>query len=128
MLNQEGGGESYRGELSDAGETLKKSLAIANKRHDVIAITLNDPREMQLADCGIISLEDAETGKTVFIDSSDVALRRQYHQNNEDRLKQRERLFRSVGTDYIDIATDVPYTDAIVKFFLKRRRRKRRSL
>ena len=73
---------------------------------------------------GLIALEDAETGKTVFIDSSDAAVRRQYHHNNTERLKRRERLFRSVGVDYIDIATDAPYTDAIVKFFLKRRRRK----
>jgi len=108
-----------------SGATLKKSLAIANKRHDVIAITLNDPREMQLPDCGLIALEDAETGKPVLVDSSDAALRRQYHQNNTERLKGRERLFRSVGADYIDISTDVPYTDAIVKFFLKRRSRKR---
>jgi hypothetical protein len=119
------GGQSYREELNSAQEALKRSLAIANKRHDVIAITLNDPREMQLADCGMITLEDAETGKTLLIDSSDALLRRQYHQNNTERLKQRERLFRSVGTDYIDISTDVPYTDAIVKFFAKRRRRKR---
>ncbi len=125
MLSEAKGCQSYREELNGSQEILKKALAIANKRHDVIAITLNDPREMQLPDCGIITLEDAETGKTVLIDSTDAALRQQYHQNNTERLKRRERLFRSVGTDYIDISTEVPYTDAIVKFFAKRRRRKR---
>lgn len=110
------------GATSDA---TKKSLAIANKRHDVIPVTLNDPREMHLPDCGLITLEDAETGKTVLIDSSDAVLRRQYHQNNMERVKQRERLFRSIGADHIDISTDAPYADAIVKFFLKRRQRKR---
>ncbi|MCK5012906.1 MAG: DUF58 domain-containing protein [Candidatus Omnitrophica bacterium] len=125
ILRPEKNGQNYREGLNSSEEILKKSLAIANKRHDVIAITLNDPREMQLSDSGIITLEDAETGKTILIDSSDAALRRQYHQNNTERLKQRERLFRSVGTDYIDISTDVPYTNAIVKFFAKRRRRKR---
>ncbi len=118
-------GEVYQKDLNGAREALKKSLAIANKRHDVIAVILNDPREIQLRDCGLITLEDAETGKTVLIDSSDTALRQQYYQNNMDRLKARERLFRSIGVDYIDISTDVPYTDAIVKFFLKRRSRKR---
>ena len=125
MAYAAGGGKNDPQELNDAGEALKRSLTIANKRHDVIAITLNDPREAELPDCGIIALEDAETGKSVWIDSSDAALRRQYHQNNVERLKRRQRLFRSVGADYIDIATDVPYTDAIVKFFLKRRRRRR---
>jgi len=105
-------------------EVLKKSLNIANKRHDVIAVTLNDPREFDLPDCGLIALEDAETGQTRLIDSSDKNLRQQYSQDNARRWKQRERLFRLCGMDYIDISTDVPYTDAIVKFFLKRRRRR----
>lgn len=119
------GGHKFREQMDESEEILKKSLAIANKRHDVIAITLNDPREMELDDCGILTLEDAETGKTVLIDSSDAALRKQYRQINNDRIEKRERLFRSVGNDYIDISTDVPYTDAIVKFFIKRRRRQR---
>ena len=106
-------------------EVLKKSLAIANKRHDVIAITLNDPREMMLPNCGLIALEDAETGKTVTIDSSDARLRKQYTDDNALRLNNREKLFRSVGIDYINISTDIPYNDALVKFFIKRRRRKR---
>jgi len=109
---------------SNESEAFKRSLAIANKRHDVITITLNDPREMELPDCGLIALEDAETGNEVLIDSSNVALRKQYAQNNIDRLDEREKLFRSIGVDYINISTDVPYTDALVKFFLKRRRRK----
>jgi len=75
-------------------------------------------------DCGLIALEDAETGQTQVIDSSDSDLRRQYARQNAQRLKQRERLFRLSGMDYINISTDVPYTDAIVKFFLKRRLRK----
>jgi len=120
-----GKNQDYRKNLNNAGEVLRKSLAIANKRHDVIAITLNDPREIQLPNCGLIDLEDAETGKVVLVDSSNSAIRQQYYQNNLERLKQRERLFRSIGADCIDISTDVPYTDAIVKFFLKRRRRKR---
>lgn len=117
-------GDSKEGSNGE-DDALKKSLAIANKRHDMIAITLNDPREMELPDCGLIALEDAETGKMVLVDSTDAVLRKQYHQNNMERLKRREKLFRSVSTDHIDISTDVPYTDAIIKFFLKRRRRQR---
>jgi hypothetical protein len=80
---------------------------------------------MQLPDCGLIALVDAETGKEMIIDSSDAALRQQYYQNNINRINLREKYFRTIGIDFIDISTDVPYTDAIVKFFLKRRRRKR---
>jgi uncharacterized protein (DUF58 family) len=114
------------GNVGPNHEALKKSLAIANKRHDMIAVTLNDPRERQLPDCGLVSLEDAETGQSVLVDSSNAALRQHYDQNNRDRIRQREKLFRSVGADYINISTDEPYSDAIVKFFLKRRRRRRR--
>jgi hypothetical protein len=80
---------------------------------------------MKLPDCGLIALEDAETGHEVLIDSSDEALRKHYAQNNIDRLAAREKLFRSVGVDFINISTDAPYTDSLVKFFIKRRRRKR---
>jgi len=76
---------------SNESDALKRSLAIANKRHDVITITLNDPREMELPDCGLIALEDAETGDEVLIDSSNVTLRKQYAQNNIDRLDEREK-------------------------------------
>lgn len=110
--------------LTRKGEELKKSLSIANKRHDIIAVTLNDQREMQLPECGLIILEDAETGKQLMVDSTNAALRGQYQQDNINRVKRREKFFRTVGIDFIDISTGVPYTDAIVKFFLKRRRRR----
>ena len=110
--------------LAREREEMKKSLSIANKRHDIIAITLNDEREMQLPECGLIILEDAESGKRLMVDSSDASLRHRYNQDNVNRIKRREKFFRTVGIDFIDISTGVPYSDAIVKFFLKRRRRR----
>jgi len=109
---------------SNASENLKKSLAIANRKHDFFFNRLDDHREMELPDCGLIALEDAETGNEVLIDSSSASLRKQYAENNINRLSEREKLFRSIGVDYINISTDAPYTDAIVKFFLKRRRKR----
>lgn len=103
---------------------LKKKLTTTNKRHDLIAITLNDPKEISLDDCGLITLEDAETGHQTVIDSSSEPIRRQYHERNLQRIQQREQLFRSAGMDYINVATDGSYADEIVKFFLKRRHRK----
>jgi len=105
-------------------DKLKKALAIANKKHDLIAVTLNDPRESSLVDCGLMYLEDAETGKTLLVDTSDQITRDQYYQNARSRRHQRTRLFRSVGVDHIDIHTDKPYANEMIKFFLMRRRRK----
>ena len=111
----------------NADEKLKKALSVANKRHDVIAVTLNDPRETQLPDCGLLALEDAETGELFYVDAADRGLREHYHSRNAQRTKQRSRLFQSQGIDFIDVSTDTPYTDAMVKFFLKRRHQRIRS-
>lgn len=102
----------------------QKAMTVANKRHDMIAVTLNDPRELQLPRCALMSFEDAETGQMKVVDTSDEALRLQYYQSNLERFKQRQRLFRLMGVDYIDIATDSPYAEALVRFFLKRRKRR----
>lgn len=106
------------------GHALKKSLAIANKRHDMIAVTLNDPKELELPNCGILSLEDAETGKIIYVDSSKKSVRDQYAKRNFNRIKNRQFLFRSIGIDAIDISTDEPFSDAMIKFFLKRQHKR----
>ncbi len=103
---------------------LKKALAIANRRHDLIAVTLNDRRENELPNCGLLLLQDAESGDLTLVDTSSLKVQEQYRQTAQTRLKNRRRLFDSVGMDHIDIVTDKSYSDEIVKFFLKRRKRK----
>ncbi len=112
-----------RSRASGPAEDLRRSLSIANKRHDLVAVTLNDPREQALPDCGLVELEDAETGKVLLVDSGDAALRVRFSAQAGERLKERTRLFLSAGMDHIDISTDVPFADELVKFFMKRRRR-----
>lgn len=106
-----------------AEEALPKALTVANKRHDFIPITLNDPRELELPDCGILQLQDAETGKEFWVDSTDEKVRKAYRDNNRQRLQARERLFRRIGMDAVDIFTDQPYAETLIKFFLKRKRK-----
>ncbi len=101
----------------------KKAMSIANKRHDLIAITLNDPRESSLPDCGLIGLEDAESGQQIMVDSSDRRFREQFAQQAQVRLSQRDRMFRSIGVDHIDVQTDVPYEKSLISFFMQRKRR-----
>ena len=105
---------------------LKRSLSAANKRHDLIAVTLNDPREQTLPNCGLITFEDAETEKLVVIDSSDKRVRDAFFKLNKERIDKRKELFRMCGVDFMDISTDMSYADEIVKFFLKRKKRIRR--
>ena len=103
----------------------KKMLAVANKRHDIVAITITDPREMELPNLGIIKLDDPETQKSFMVDTADTGLRREYAQNAYNRLKERKALFSSVNVDSIDVRTDIPYSQSLFRFFRARERRAR---
>jgi len=103
----------------------KKMLAIANKRHDIIAVTVTDPRELELENIGIVKLDDSETGRSFFVDTSDEAVRNEYRENSLGKLKGRETLFRAVGVDAIDIRTDIPYSKSLLKFFKARQKWRR---
>ena len=102
---------------------MRKSMRIANQHHDLIAITLTDPREIDLPDCALVEVMDAETGTRMVIDTSNERLRQEYHTKAISFIKNRDRLFDAIGIDHIDISTDVPYTKALVSFFAQRRHR-----
>ena len=103
----------------------KKMLAVANKRHDIVAVTITDPAELELADVGIVKLFDPETRRYFIVDSSDKKIRSQYQANALRRSKERTVLFHSVNVDCIDVRTDAEYSQSLVKFFRVRERRMR---
>ena len=100
-------------------------LKIANQKHDVVAIAVVDPREIGLPDVGLIELEDAETGEEILIDTSDPKVHRRFSELTSAEQNARDRLFQSAGVDYIEITTDRPYTDPLMRFFRQRARRSR---
>lgn len=102
----------------------KKMLAVANKRHDIIAVTITDPRELEFPDIGLVKLFDPEKKRDFILDTSDKFLRQEYAQKNQQRIKQREALFNSLHVDAIDVRTDVPYLQSLLKFFKSRERRR----
>jgi uncharacterized protein (DUF58 family) len=104
-------------------EAYKKALSIAGRRHDIVAISITDPRETELPDIGIISLEDPETGRNFLLDTSSAAVRNDYSVNSLKMRDERRGLFRSINIDHIDIRTDVSYTRELYKFFRMRERR-----
>ena len=101
----------------------KMPLSIANKRHDIVALSITDPRELKLPDIGLLNLEDEEEGRSFMLDSSSSVVRRAYSENAANMFSERERLFRSINVDHIDIRTDIPYTPELYKFFRMRERR-----
>ncbi len=101
----------------------KKALSIANKKHDVIAITITDPREMNLPDVGLLELQDTETGSTFLVDTSNASVREKYSAKSRDMMEGRVKVFSAVAADHIDIRTDKPYIEEFIKFFRKREKR-----
>ena len=100
-----------------------KPLRVASKRHDVVAVTITDPRELSLPGIGLVELQDAETGEEVLIDTGNAEWRRQYAEYNEALREDRDQQFRVTGVDAVHIRTDEPYIDPLLQFFKLRERK-----
>ncbi len=101
----------------------ESALSVANKHHDVIAVSITDPREMELPKVGMIELEDAESGRVMLVDTSSDRVRQDYKRAANSHKEQREKAFRSISVDYIDVITDQHYIKPITTFFRQRARR-----
>jgi uncharacterized protein (DUF58 family) len=99
------------------------ALKIAAKKHDLIAVHLFDPREMELPSAGLLRVRDAESGDVNWVDTTDKRLRESYSKWWNDRDKNRTRLFRRSGVDQINIRIDQSYIKPLVSFFRAREKR-----
>ena len=104
-------------------ENYEKSLQVANKKHDIIAIDIIDPREVEMPSVGLLELEDAEKGETVMVDTSNPAIRGSFYSQSKEERDTREKFFKSIGVDNITINTDRSYVEPITKFFRMRAKR-----
>lgn len=108
-----------------ASNTLKVPMGIVAQRHDFVAITITDPAEDRLPKIGLVSLEDAETGEIVTIDTRDQKLLDAFRARRLEQIHERQQLFKSLGVDSIDLFTTEDFTPALHKFFRERARRLR---
>jgi uncharacterized protein (DUF58 family) len=104
-------------------ENFEKTMRVISKRHDLIAVTVVDPREVQLPNVGFLELEDAETGEIILIDTGSAAVRKSYERLGRERSEYFRGLFASMGVDQIDVMTDKDYVPKLVYFFRIRERR-----
>ena len=104
-------------------EDYETPLRIANKRHDVVAVTVTDPREEELPNVGLINVQDAESGREVMVDTRDELLRKRYAEEAKRRTSVRNRIFQRTRVDAIHVRTDRSYIDEIYRFFRMRERR-----
>ena len=101
----------------------EKMLSIANKRHDVIAIKIVDPREIELPNVGFIELEDSETGEQILIDTKDPRVRKSFQDYAISEQGNLDMTFRSIDLDSIQILTDRSYVEPLMAFFKARAKR-----
>jgi uncharacterized protein (DUF58 family) len=102
-----------------------KPLEQLARRHDVVAVRLSDPLELQLPDMGMITLRDAETGETQLVDCNPRFRRRFAEISGEKEAQLRESLSRA-GIDTLELSTDTDIADALIRFAALRRRKSRR--
>ena len=100
-----------------------KPLAQLARRHEILAVRLYDPLEMEMPDLGMLTIEDAETGEQLFVDTHDKGFRRRFAEAAERRERELRYSLRDAGVDALELCTDDDLVDAIMRFADLRRRR-----
>jgi uncharacterized protein (DUF58 family) len=101
------------------------SVRLAASKHDVTALSLTDPRELELPRVGLITLRDRETGAAMLIDTDDKAQRAAYAAAAEERQYDRRRLLAALGVEEVALRTDRPYIQPLMVYFKARAGRRR---
>jgi len=104
-------------------DAVKRALGLANRRHDLVALATTDPRERELPDVGFVTLEDAETGEQLEVDTSDAGLRQRYAEAAAAHAEALRLALRGCGVDLLELKTEEPYLPALQRFFRGRVRR-----
>lgn len=108
-----------------ASRDLLQEIGLTNSRHDLVCVHLSDPRETELPRAGLLTVEDAETGELLEVDSSREGVRQTYERVNAERLADLDRALRHAGVDTLRLSTDSPFAPMLQRFFETRRGRRR---
>ena len=103
----------------------ERPLRLLNRRHEVLAIRLWDPREVELPDIGPIIMEDAETGEQLYVDTHDRGFRQRFHEAAQRREAEMKDLFKRAGVDALSLSTDEDLVRAIIRFATLRQQHRR---
>lgn len=103
----------------------ERSLNLLNRRHEVLAVRLWDPREVELPDIGPIIMEDAETGEQLYVDTRDQQFRRRFQEAARRREAELSETFKRAGVDALSLSTEEDLVRAIVRFAALRKQRRR---
>jgi uncharacterized protein (DUF58 family) len=97
-------------------------LRMLSQKHEVIAVRLSDPREIDLPDVGMVVMEDAETGQQLFVDTHDAKFRRRFLDAVQKREVELQDAFKRTGVDVLSLSTQDDLVKAIVRFAKQRQK------
>jgi len=104
------------------------ALARLAMRHEVLAVRLYDAAEMELPDLGLVTIQDAETGEQMFVDTHEPGFRKRFMQVAEQRERELRETLTHAGVDTLELATDDDLVDAVLRFAEMRKQRSRLSV
>ena len=104
-----------------------EAMARLSQKHEVLAVRLFDPAEMDLPDVGLMTIQDAETGEQVFVDTHDPGFRERFMQIAEQRERELRTALTRAGVDTLELATDDDLVSTVMRFTDMRRQRSRLS-
>ena len=107
-------------------EDIDQPLKLLAQRHDVVAVTVEDPSERDLPDIGIARLIDPETGETTEVDTSHPAVRDSYSARVSVEREHRKHLLRRLAIDEVAVRTEGGVVEPLLRFFRARETRARR--
>ena len=107
------------------GRDIIQELGLTNSRHDLVCLHLHDPREGELPEAGLLTIEDAETGELLELDSVRSVVRDRFARANRERLDELDRALIRAGVDTLRFTTDAPFAPTLQRFFEIRRGRRR---
>jgi uncharacterized protein (DUF58 family) len=99
-----------------------QEIGHTNSRHDLVCVHLHDPREGELPNAGLLTIEDAETGELLELDSGRRGVRDVYASANQQRIADLDRALRQAGVDTVRLRTDEAFAQTLQSFFDLRRR------
>jgi uncharacterized protein (DUF58 family) len=112
----------HRADSEQVRTQLRRAVRQTNRRHDLIAIHIEDPREKELPNVGIIALEDAETGEIIELNTARAAVRKRFNELSVERDVRLKGDLRAEGVDLVQLRTDKPYIPPLQRFFKSRSR------
>jgi uncharacterized protein (DUF58 family) len=103
---------------------LRRALRQTNRRHDLVALPIEDARERVLPDLGVVAIEDAETGELIELDTRNPVVRQRFTEIAEQRATHLQRVFNAEAVDSLRLSTNRPYVADLIAFFKNRSRRR----